>query len=403
MKNKLARNIPLFYIARALHLPFFWLPILYFYLTQVKGFSVIETTFLMGLQEFALIFLELPTGVIADKISRKFSVCLGYIITSLPFMFLPFTSSFGAAIIIFVIKAVGKALVSGADSALLYDTLIDLGRMGEYKQIKTKSVALMMGVATVTMLLGGWMGQMGYFGLTFIIPFLLQLLAALSTHLMIEPETSRRAKEIQDSNYFTHTLGAVKIIAKSKWLIVLSLTFAILEGTAVNMKWYYPAIFENLGYGLLATGVLMGILYGGKTLISAIGTKLILRDSVQNTVSWIGAIAISWTILPIMNTSVGMIGIIVLILLGLELATNSTEELIHESLESKVRATAMSFVNLLSSVGATVLLWSWGGVLQVAKVQLAMISQALIFAILFGVFLYLARARNCLRGLSSRA
>jgi MFS family permease len=401
MKNGLDRNIPLYYFAQALHLPFFWLPILYFYLTQVKGFSVIETTFLMGLQEFALIFLELPTGVIADKISRRFSVMLGYIITSLPFILLPFTTSFGVAIVIFIFKAVGKALGSGADSALLYDTLIDLKRTDEYKQIKTKSVAIMMAVATFAMLVGGWMGEQGYFGLTFYIPFLLQLVAAFAVYQMIEPETSRKAQEIQDSNYLTHTIGAIKIIARSKWLIVLAISFAVLEGTAVNMKWYYPSIFENLGYGLLATGVLMGILYGGKTLISALGTKLILKNSLQNSLVWIGIIAVSWGILPLMNTSVGMIGMIIMILLGLELGTNSTEELIHKSLESKVRATAMSFVNLLSSVGATALLWSWGGVLQVSNVQGAIMLQALVFVTLLVVFLYFVKVRSRLRGLSS--
>lgn len=401
MKNKLARNIPLFYIARALHLPFFWLPILYFYLTQVKGFSVIETTFLMGIQELALIFLELPTGVVADKISRKFSVTLGYIITSLPFIFLPFTSSFVAAIAIFVVKAVGKALVSGADSALLYDTLIDLKRTDEYKQIKTKSVAVMMAVATGAMLIGGWMGEMGYFGLTFAIPFALQLLAALATHLMIEPETSLKAKEIQDSNYLIHTLSAIKIIAKSKWIIVLSLTFAILEGTAVNMKWYYPAIFENLGYGLMAGGMLMGIFYGSNTLINALGSKLINKDGIKNTLMWLGVVAVGWSGMIIANTSIGLVAMIVMILLGLELSINSTEELIHESLESRVRATAMSFVNLLSSAGATALLWSWGGVLQVADVRIAMISQSLVFATLFAVFLYFVKVRSRLRGLSS--
>ncbi len=161
MKKNLERNITLFYILRALTLPYFWLPILYYYLTAIKGFSVTETTILLGLQEFLLIFLEIPTGVVADKISRKFSVGLGIAITSLPLALLPWTDSYIAALIIFSTRAIGKALVSGADSSLLYDTLVDLNRTNEYKKIKTMSAAVVMAGATVCMLIGGWMGQSG--------------------------------------------------------------------------------------------------------------------------------------------------------------------------------------------------------------------------------------------------
>jgi MFS family permease len=381
MKERLNRNILLYYVTRALHLPVFWLPILYFYLTQVKGLSVIETTFLMGLQEFVLIFLELPTGVIADKISRRFSITLGYLIMSLPLIFLPFTDSFAMMIVIFIVKSVGKALISGADSALLYDTLLDLDKTTQYKKIKIGSSAWAMGVAAVCITLGGWMGEIKLYNLTFYLAFLLQLVAALAAYLMFEPEISRKAQTIQDSNYLTHTWTAIKIITKSSWILVLAIMFALLEGTAVNMKWYYPALFENLGYGLLATGLLIGVLYGGKTLIYLIGTKLAAKEAIQNTIMWTLIISVSWIGILTIGNVVALTIFLILIWLGIELAINSTEELIHESLESRVRATAMSFVNLLSSIGATALLWSWGATVQLANIETAVGTQALIFGI----------------------
>lgn len=131
MKN----NIFLFYILRAFYLPFFWLPVLYIYLTSIKGLNPAEAALLLSLQELLLIFLEIPTGVIADKVSRKFSIGLGYILTSLPFLFLPFTQNYTLMILIFAVKATGKALVSGADTSLLYDTLVDLNKTNEYKRI----------------------------------------------------------------------------------------------------------------------------------------------------------------------------------------------------------------------------------------------------------------------------
>lgn len=378
MNDRLSRNIPLFYVLRALTLPYFWLPLLYFYLTTVKGFSVGQTTILLGLQEFLLIFLEIPTGVVADKISRKFSVGVGIAITSLPLALLPWVNSYSWALLIFSTRAIGKALVSGADSSLLYDTLLDLGRTAEFKKIKTQSAAVVMGVATLCMFIGGWMGQMGWYDLALILPFPLQLLAALAVSQMIEPTTSKKAQQLQESNYVKHIAQAVKVVLRTNGLIYLAIAFAVLEGTAVNMKWYYPAIFESLKYGLLLSGTIMSGLYGAKTVINAIGTKLIRANAMQNMIVWILVIAGSWVVSTVM-VSVIVIPALVLILLALELATNSSEELIHDQLETKVRATAMSFVNLLSSVAATILLWSWGVTIQHGSTESSMLLQGLLF------------------------
>lgn len=392
MKTKLERNIKLFYILRALTLPYFWLPILYYYLINIKGFSVTQTTVLLGLQELMLIFLEIPTGVVADKISRKFSVGVGIAITSLPLALLPFVDSYLGALIIFSTRAIGKALVSGADSSLLYDTLKDLERVKEYKKIKTQSAALVMGVATICMFIGGWMGQVGLYNLAIILPFPLQLFAAFMVMRMVEPESSRTAKQIQESNYLRHITEAVKVVLKTRTILFFAIAFAVLEGTAVNMKWYYPAIFEMLSFDLWLTGVIMSMLYGAKTLINYLGTRLITEDALDNTKIWTGAIAGAWIIAAIFNFTGTVVPLLILILLGLELATNSSEELIHEQLESKVRATAMSFVNLLSSVAATALLWTWGGVIQYSNIQVAIGIQGLFFAVVAGL-LMLARGR----------
>jgi MFS family permease len=339
-----------------------------------------------------LIFLEIPTGVVADKISRKFSVGVGIAITSLPLALLPFVDSYLGALIIFSTRAIGKALVSGADSSLLYDTLKDLERVKEYKKIKTQSAALVMGVATICMFIGGWMGQVGLYNLAIILPFPLQLFAAFMVMRMVEPESSRTAKQIQESNYLRHITEAVKVVLKTRTILFFAIAFAVLEGTAVNMKWYYPAIFEMLSFDLWLTGVIMSMLYGVKTLINYLGTRLITEDSLDNTKIWTGAIAGAWIIAAIFNFAGTVVPLLILILLGLELATNSSEELIHEQLESKVRATAMSFVNLLSSVAATVLLWTWGGVIQYSNIKVAIGIQGLFFAVVVGL-LMLARGR----------
>jgi ABC-type Fe3+-siderophore transport system permease subunit len=52
----------------------------------------------------------------------------------------------------------------------------------------------------------------------------------------------------------------------------------------------------------------------------------------------------------------------------------------------------MSFVNLLSSVAATILLWSWGATTQYTSTQGSMISMGIVFISVVWL-LFLARSR----------
>ncbi len=393
--DRTARNIFLFYVFRILNLPFFWLPILYIYLTQVKGFSVVQTTFLLSLQELTMIFLEIPTGVVADKVSRKFSVALGYIVQALPLIFLPFIAGFYDVILLFVIKAMGRSLVSGADSSLLYDTLVDGGRQKDYKKIVTRANAWMMAVAAVAMLGGGYLGQMGYFNWSFYLPLPFQLVGAMAAISMYEPDVSRKAKELQEKNYLKHIWQASRSVMSNRKILIYVLLFSVFEATAINMKWYYPAMFEGMGFTLLATGGVMAILYFGKSLLGLLGTTFIHEDALENVTNWTKVVVIAWLVVALFQVWPIVVAGLMIVGMGVELLCSSTEELLHDSMNSQTRATSMSFVNLISSVVATLLLWGWGGAITLGGVSTGLWLQVGIFAVAAGAIVW--RAHTVLR------
>ena len=59
--------------------------IIYF---QNLGFSFFQIGFLMGTFNFSMFFFEIPTGAMADSMSRRHSVMLGLLITSLVIFFM---------------------------------------------------------------------------------------------------------------------------------------------------------------------------------------------------------------------------------------------------------------------------------------------------------------------------
>ena len=333
---------------------------MYIYLISVKGLNPVQATLLLSLQEFLLIFLEVPTGVVADKISRKFSVGLGYIVTALPFLFLPWASQFYVYVLIFTIKAVGKAFVSGAAEALLFDTLVDLNQTHQYKRITNKSKSIMMGVTAACIFLGGLMAQKNI-ELTLILPFPLMMMGAVAVFLMKEPDVSKKAKQLQDRNYLIHTLQALRFMVNKKSLMILALIFAITEGVALNMKWYYTPIFEALKFDLALIGGVTAALYVAKSLLAAVSVKLFKNEQNQkNIVVFSGLNIIAFMIPVIMfRPTFVVIALLVIILLNEALLSMLQEE-IHYTLDSHNRATVMSMVNLISSLIATVTLVGFG-------------------------------------------
>lgn len=380
------KNIFLFYIVRALFLPYLWIPVLYIYLTTNKGFDPAQAALLLSLQEFLLIFLEVPTGVIADKISRKFSVGLGYILAALPFLFLPMADQFYMFVLLFAVKAVGKALISGADTSLLYDTLVDLDRTKEYKKILNISKSLMMGVAATCIFLGGIISHYGSIDLTFILSFPLAMIGATAAFLMNEPETSRKAKVIQDRNYLLHTINSFTFITRRKTLLLLVVMLALTEGAAVNMKWYYSPIFVNLGFDLLAIGGVTTALYAAKSLSAAVGSKLLKHDqNARNVVVFSLVTALAFVLSAVFFVPVIVVMSLLLVILLTESLMSIFHEEIHRTFESHNRATAMSIVNVAVSLTATLTLNSFGLIQLHAGIQAALIFLATTFVATFVV------------------
>lgn len=359
MDKRLKRNLILFYITRSLFIPFFWLAILYIYLTENKGLSPASTMFLLSLQEFLLIFLEVPTGVIADKISRRVSVALGYILTSLPFLIIPFTDSYLIFIAIFSIKAIGKALTSGADNSLLYDLLADYDSTSLYKKILNKSKSLMMLVTAICIFIGGFLAEINI-ELTLILPFPLMIIGAISVILMDEPETSRKAKEIQQQNYLKHTSEAFRNILGNRQLLTLALIWSIVMGLIVNLKWIYTPIFQALELNLVIIGGLTTGLYLLRSVLAFISVRLMQIDNLKSLPLYSIILSISF-IFPILiyNPIIVILTLISITLFSETLMAISEEE-IQLKIESKNRSTAMSGINLISSVVATIMLNGFG-------------------------------------------
>ncbi|WP_240912148.1 MULTISPECIES: MFS transporter [unclassified Thermococcus] len=79
----------------------------------IKGFSYSQIGIYTAISTIGFFLFEVPTGVVADKISRKTSVLIGWILSFLGSLLLLYLKNFVMLILYGVITSIGITFISG--------------------------------------------------------------------------------------------------------------------------------------------------------------------------------------------------------------------------------------------------------------------------------------------------
>ncbi len=99
---------------------FVYLTVFYF---TVVGMNPLQLVLVGTVLEGSILFLEVPTGVVADTFSRRLSVLLGVFILGLGFLLTGLARTFAIVLVAQVICALGYTFLSGATDAWLADEI----------------------------------------------------------------------------------------------------------------------------------------------------------------------------------------------------------------------------------------------------------------------------------------
>jgi len=105
---------------------------------EENGLGLQEIFLLKSVYSVVLVSLDIPTGYLADAWGRKNCLLTGCLIAFSGFICYSFSYSFAAFFIAEILLGIGQSLVSGADSALLYDTTLEYDREEDYLKYEGK-------------------------------------------------------------------------------------------------------------------------------------------------------------------------------------------------------------------------------------------------------------------------
>jgi MFS family permease len=106
------------------------------------GFSYFQVSMITAAYAFSMFLFEIPTGVFADGLSRRYSVVMGFFIAAICAVLIPFTTNLYLLILLWALAGIGMTFISGAQEALIIDNLSKEGRSDLHQEFFIKSNSL---------------------------------------------------------------------------------------------------------------------------------------------------------------------------------------------------------------------------------------------------------------------
>src|SRR5947199_743338 len=200
-----------------------WVPIWVVFL-QGKGLSLTQVGLLEGVAWTITAFLEVPTGAIADRWGRKASIAVGASLYGIA-MFLILAEALSPAFLVgYALWNSSTAFVSGADSALLYDSLKADGRAAEAAKQSGRYAAIQQASQGIASLVGAAIATIDI-SLCFVICGFLGFAAAgLVLTIHEPPRTADDGSEYL--GYWRNLKRAMRIVASRPVVCALDLLYA---------------------------------------------------------------------------------------------------------------------------------------------------------------------------------
>lgn len=237
------------------------------FFTKWGGISLFQAQILQSWFMLWLFFLEVPTGAVADKIGRKHSMAVGAIVVAIAVVIYGSIPRFEIFLLGEFLFAMGVAFMSGADEALLYDTLKEAGREKESQKI----FGLANSINLLGIMIAAPIGSViaSVYGLNAPMQFsaIPLLLAAIVAWTIKEPKIhdaqseKRRYLEVVKKG-FTH-------LFYHKTLRLLTLDAIIVSASAYFVIWFYQPLFLKIGIPIYYFGFAHAFLVGSEILVSS--------------------------------------------------------------------------------------------------------------------------------------
>ena len=341
----LKNNIIKLYLLKAVKWFMIVMPIIVLFF-ESKGLSLTQIMILQGTYSLFVALFEIPSGFFADIYGRKNSLVIGSIFLFLGYVIFSFFSGFNEFLFAEILLGIGGSLISGADSAILYDTLLEIKEEDKYTKIEGRTYAIGNFSEGIAGVLGGFLA-MTSINMPVYIQTIVMFLSIPIAMTLVEPKSSYKlAKSF--SSIITVVKDTFIYQRKLRWYIVYSSSMGI---ATLSIAWFVQPFLMEIDTPIIYYGIIWAFL----NFTAGITSYYSYLFNKHNLLIYISLIMITSLILLGFNISYFGLIFIILIYLLRGVITPKLRNLINMNSTSERRATVLSLRSFVIRISFAVI------------------------------------------------
>lgn len=332
-----------------LHWYSFWENFILFYPVKILFFAevcgnLVEAMSLFAIQNLSITLLEIPTGCLSDKWGRKWVCRAGAAVMLFSFILYAFAGSYLVLAIASVLNGLSWALASGNNRALLYDSMVQIGRKKDYHQEVSKNISL----EQLSLAISSLMGMVFVFISLRAVMFASIVPAIIAFAITLKLEEVKKSYDDEKTS-LVHIFNSIRYLLKHKRLRGISLAETLHYGlneaafdfNAVFFKQFVPewslGIFRSIGHFANSLGNYLSFFFAKHL---GLNLTILLGACLDNFINIISVLAASvWSpIIKIIST------------FSSGIKEPAVETLFQNDCSEQERATILSIISLFSSL-----------------------------------------------------
>lgn len=349
------------------------------YLQENFEFTISQIGIALIIYQATKFIFELPTGVIADKYSKKLSVIIGNLLIILSYAMLLLNKDY-LIYISFFLKGIGYTFISGSFEALFVNSL-DNKFLVKINSLERIFFYLGIGISSI---LGGIIIGIFSFKVIIILDILILFVIFIISVLIKEEKIT--------NNNEKYLLSSLKLIFKEKFLKYFLIIDLIVAISFINIEDFFSVYLSNRGISIEIIGIFIFLkLFLASTIGYVIHNlyKNINKIKVYNIFS---ILHIVFAILMYVQQNVILVPILyTLSSVSFSMFSPIKYEIFQTHIKDSVRSTVLSIKSLFISIGGIIsyfIVFLFGKFLKIEQITLILLIITLLSCILINIILF---------------
>lgn len=263
-KKELLANTKKYYLLNFFRECQFIIPVIVLF-WQANGLSLSQIMLLQTIYALGIFLLEVPTGSYADRVGRKQSIVLGTFILFIGAVVYSLGTNFWQFAVAELFWALGTCYMSGANSALIYESLKQNKKEKNFKKVWGHVQSFGYLAVGITGIIGGFVAVHSLrFNWVLVSVFMLAMFFVALT--LKEP---KHLKKIEEKSYFKHVKESFIEAFSNKNLLFLLLFFSLLSAMSRITLWFYQPYLQQSGVDV----VYFGFIWASFSLLAIFGSS----------------------------------------------------------------------------------------------------------------------------------